>query len=168
MKSPREATQFLMRIIIGFTEDTFNLTPIVLWRVCVIQFWQSYAYRELEVKKQLKRCLFGFSTPKIGFKFWANIFFHDKLKMVHICPNFLFFVFTTYNIDLVVPLRDTQPATTTNFAWIVTKRERFITWCLQFETSFLLDMKPKVTCFCSSRRRNCHRKWTGLSTLFPR
>ena len=88
--------------------------------------------------------------------------------MVRICPNFLYFVFTTYNINVVAPLRDTQPATTTNFVWILTKIERFIAWCLLSETSYQLDMKPKLICFCSSRRLTCHRKWRGSSTLFPR
>ena len=141
--------------LFAFTENIFNLTPIVLW---LVRFIFGNHIENLILKNNWKTWLFGFSTPRIGFKFWANTFFRNRLKMVHNCPNFLYFVFTTYNINLVAPLRDTQAATTTNFVWIPKKKKKgFITWCLQFETSYQLEMTPKVTLCNNENRRGLEK-----------
>ena len=99
------------------------------------------------LKNSWKTSLFAFSTPRIGFKFRANTFFYDKLKIF--CTLYLQLITSILLLLSETPNRQLRQILYGSFQ----KWERFITWYLQLETSYQLELKPKVTCSCSSRRR---------------
>ena len=94
-------------------------------------------YMNSRLKKQLRNMIIWILDTTFQFKILTKYPLPQQIQNTSaLILHFLYVVFTVYNVNLVAPLRDTQKATTINYVFGISKKDRgllndtFNFWCL--------------------------------------